>query len=194
MTVAAIVLAAGASRRLSQPKQLLMHGGELMIERAIRLANEAGAAPVITVLGAYHELIREAVRLSNFTPVINDAWEQGISTSIQAGLAAVLESDPQTTGALVLGCDQPRLLVEHLRAMLEAFSAQTAPAIVASAYEGVLGIPAVFPREVFAGLRTLRGDKGARSLLMEPPCPLVALPFPGGEIDIDLPADMVHLE
>ena len=59
MTVAAIVLAAGASRRLSQPKQLLMHGGELMIERAIRLANEAGAAPVITVLGAYHELIRE---------------------------------------------------------------------------------------------------------------------------------------
>ncbi|HUD74323.1 MAG TPA: nucleotidyltransferase family protein [Terracidiphilus sp.] len=194
MTVAAIVLAAGASRRLGQPKQLLMHGGEMMIERAIRLVNEAGAAPVITVLGAFHELIREAVQLSNFTPVINNAWNQGISTSIQAGLAALLDGDPQTPGALILACDQPRLSAEHLRAMLEAFCAEAAPAIVASSYQGVLGIPAVFPREVFAELCALRGDKGARSLLMQPPCPLVALPFSGGEIDIDLPADMTHLE
>jgi CTP:molybdopterin cytidylyltransferase MocA len=194
MTVAAIVLAAGASHRLGQPKQLLMHGGEMMIERAIRLANEAGAAPVITVLGAYHELIREAVRLSNLTLVINSAWNQGISTSIQTGLAALLDSDPHTPGALVLACDQPRLSAEHLRAMLEVFCAQAALAIVASTYKGVLGIPAVFPREVFAELRALRGDKGARALLIQPPCPLVALPFPGGEIDIDLPADMAHLE
>ena len=194
MTVAAIVLAAGASRRLGQPKQLLMHGGEMMIERAIRLVNEAGAAPVITVLGAFHELIREAVQLSNFTPVINNAWNQGISTSIQAGLAALLDSDPQTPGALVLACDQPRLSAEHLRAMLEVFCAQAEPGIVASTYDGVFGVPAVFPREVFAELRALRGDKGARALLVQPPCPLVALPFPGGEIDIYLPADMAHLE
>jgi CTP:molybdopterin cytidylyltransferase MocA len=171
-----------------------MHGGEMMIERAIRLVNEAGAAPVITVLGAFHELIREAVQLSNFTPVINNAWNQGISTSIQAGLAALLDGDPQTPGALILACDQPRLSAEHLRAMLEAFCAEAALAIVASTYKGVLGIPAVFPREVFAELCALRGDKGARSLLMQPPCPLVALPFSGGEIDIDLPADMTHLE
>ena len=194
MPVAAIVLAAGASRRLGQPKQLLLHGGETMIERAIRLANEAGAAPVIAVLGAYHELIREAIRLSNFTPVINSAWDQGISTSIQVGLAVLEDSAPQASGVLMLACDQPRLSTVHLRAMLEVFCAQAALAIVASVYQGVLGIPAVFPREVFAELRALRGDKGARPLLMHPPCPLVALPFPGGEIDIDLPADMAHLE
>ena len=193
MPVAAIVLAAGASRRLGQPKQLLMHGGEMMIERAIRLANEAGAAPVITVLGANSELIREAIRSSNFTPVINSVWEQGISTSIQTGLAALLDSDSQTPGALILACDQPRLSAEHLRAMLEVFCAQ-APAIVASAYKGIIGIPAVFPREVFAELRALRGDRGARALLMQPPCPSVALPFPGGEIDIDLPGDIAHIE
>ena len=100
MPVAAIVLAAGASRRLGLPKQLLMHGGETMIERVIRLANEGGATPVIAVLGAYHELIGKAVRLSNSTSVINSAWAQGISTSIQAGLAALEESAPETTGAL----------------------------------------------------------------------------------------------
>jgi CTP:molybdopterin cytidylyltransferase MocA len=194
MTVAAIVLAAGASRRLGRPKQLLMHGGETMIERAIRLAHEGGAVPVIAVLGAHNELIREAVRLSDFTPVINSAWDQGISTSIQTGLAALEESASQTPGVLIVACDQPRLSAGHLRAMLEVFYAQATPAIVASAYQGVLGIPAVFPREAFAELRALCGDKGARILLMRPPCPLVALPFPGGEIDIDLPADMVHLE
>jgi molybdenum cofactor cytidylyltransferase len=65
---------------------------------------------------------------------------------------------------------------------------------VASAYTGILGIPAVFPRQVFADLRALRGDKGARALLMQPPCPLISLPFPGGEIDIDEPTDLAQLE
>jgi molybdenum cofactor cytidylyltransferase len=194
MPVAAIVLAAGASRRLGVPKQLLMLAGETMIERVIRLANESGATPVIVVLGAHHELIREAVRSGNSTPVINSAWEQGISTSIQAGLAAVEDSAPQATGALVLACDQPRLSAGHLCELLELFNAQAAPAIVASAYNGVHGVPAIFPREVFSELRALSGDKGARTLLMQPPCPLVALPFPGGEIDIDLPADRSHLK
>jgi molybdenum cofactor cytidylyltransferase len=193
MPVAAIVLAAGASRRLGQPKQLLMLGGETMIKRAIRLANECEATPVIAVLGAHHELIRESVPMNNSTPVINSAWEQGISTSIHAGLAALEDSAPESSGALILGCDQPRLTAGHLRTLLEVFGAQAAPAIVASAYAGVLGIPAVFPRAVFPELRALHGDKGARALLMQPPCPLVAVPFPGGEIDLDLPADLAHL-
>lgn len=194
MPVAAIILAAGASRRLGQPKQLLMHGDETMIECAIRLANDAGATPVFAVLGAHQELIREAVPLNLALPVINSSWEQGIATSIHAGVSALEDSAPQTPGALILGCDQPRLTAAHLHALLETFGAQAAPAIVASAYAGVLGIPAVFPREVFAELCALRGDRGARSLLVQPSCPLVALPFPGGEIDIDLPADLAQLE
>jgi molybdenum cofactor cytidylyltransferase len=194
MPVAAIVLAAGASRRLGQPKQLLMHCGETMLARAIHLANEADATPVIAVLGAHYELMRTAVAMSNSTPVLNNAWEQGISTSIHTGLAALEDCAPQTPGALILGCDQPRLTAAHLRALLEAFAAQPAPAIVTSTYAGVLGVPGVFPRDVFTELRALRGDKGARVLLMHPPCPLIALPFPGGEIDLDLPADLAHLE
>jgi molybdenum cofactor cytidylyltransferase len=67
-------------------------------------------------------------------------------------------------------------------------------AIAASAYAGKLGIPAVFPREVFAALHRLSGDQGARALLMQPPCLLISLPFPGGEIDIDVPGDLADLE
>jgi molybdenum cofactor cytidylyltransferase len=186
-----------------------MYGGETLIARAIRLANEAGAAPVIAVLGAYHERICAAVPFNNLSkldgldkldnannaiPVVNSDWEQGIATSIHAALRALENLAPQASGALILGCDQPRLAAEHLHALLEAFAAQAAPAIVASAYAGVLGIPAVFPRRVFAELLALRGDQGARSLLMQPTCSLIALPFPGGEVDIDLPADLAQLE
>jgi len=192
-TVAAIVLAAGASRRLGQPKQLLMYDGETLLGRAIRLASEAGAAPVFAVLGAQHERILQAVKIREAFLVINDRWEQGISTSIHAGLDAVDEAATNVAGALILACDQPRLTADHLRALIEAFTAQLEPTIVASAYAGVLGIPAVFPRIVFAHLRALSGDKGARALLLRPPCPLITVPFHGGEVDIDQPADLNEL-
>ena len=197
MPVAAIVLAAGASRRLGQPKQLLMLGSETLLERVLRLAGEAGATPVVVVLGAHSEQISAAVPLNQLhqvIPVLNSVWEQGMASSIHAALSALDACAPQAAGALILSCDQPRLTANHLRAMLESFAAQPAPTIVASAYAGVLGIPAVFPREAFADLRALRGDRGARALLTQPPFPLISLPFPGGEIDIDVPTDLVQLE
>jgi molybdenum cofactor cytidylyltransferase len=194
MSVAAIVLAGGASRRLGQPKQLLMHGGETLLERAIRLANEAGAAPVITVLGANFEMIRASVTLTNSIQAINERWEQGISTSVHAGLHALEEAAPLAAGALILACDQPRLPSDYLRVLIETFATQAEPSIVASAYAGVVGIPAVFPRMAFPHLRALRGDRGARALLVEPPCPVIATPFPGGEVDIDQPGDLSQLD
>ena len=189
-TVAAIVLAAGASRRLGQPKQLLLLGGETLLQRVLRSSSEAGAAPVFAVLGAEQQRILQSVPMRDAIPVINDRWEQGISASIHAGLDALEKHAPDAAGALVLTCDQPRLTVEHLRALMDAFAALSDPVIVASAYAGALGIPAVFPRIVFAHLRALSGDKGARALLVKPPCRLIEVPFSGGEADIDEPADL----
>ncbi len=193
-SVGAIILAGGASRRLGQPKQLLMHGGETLLERTIRLANEAGAEAIIAVLGANFEAVRLSANLTNSIQVINSRWEQGVSTSIHAGLSTLDECAPYAAGALILACDQPRLTADHLRALIETFTARAGPSIVASAYAGVLGIPAVFPRMAFAQLRVLRGDKGARALLVEPPCPLIEVPFPGGEVDIDRPEDLTYLD
>jgi molybdenum cofactor cytidylyltransferase len=171
-----------------------MHDGETLLLRAIRLATEAGAAPVIAVLGANSELIRASVRLANSIHIINEHWEQGISTSIHAGLDALEDSAPHPGGALLVACDQPRLTADHLRALMETFAAQAKPTIVASAYAGTLGVPAVFPHWVFPDLYALRGDKGARALLVHPPCPLIAAPFPGGEVDIDQPENLSQLD
>ena len=190
MPVAAIVLAAGASRRLGQPKQLLLLDGETLLERVLRLAGEAGATPLLAVLGAHREIVAASIRNSSAHLVFNEQWEQGIAGSIHAGLCALDAAAPNASGALLLGCDQPRLGAAHLRIMIQSFTAQVVPSILASRYAGVLGIPALFPRSAFAELLALRGDTGARSLLLQPSCPLIPIDFPGGEIDIDFPADL----
>ena len=194
MTIPAIILAAGASRRLGQPKQLVNIGGETLLERALRLAKESGAAPVLAVLGANFAAICAAVSFEGVIPVLNDQWEHGMSTSIRAGLNEAEVRAPGTSAVLVMACDQPRLSAKHLRALLAAYTARPTPSIVASMYAGVHGIPAVFPRIAFGGLRSLHGDRGARRLLSKPPCDVIALPFVGGEVDIDLPSDLEQLE
>jgi CTP:molybdopterin cytidylyltransferase MocA len=194
MSIAAILLAAGASQRLGQPKQLLEFEGETLIVRALRLAQEAGASPLVAVLGAHHEKIGASIQTKDVTAVINRDWKQGIATSICAGLRTTESLNSAVPGVLVLTCDQPRLTANHLRALLRSFSVQTTPCCVASSYAGICGTPAVFPRSTFPDLYALRGDRGARTLFRDPTRSLVTLPFPGGEIDIDVPDDLAHLE
>jgi len=193
-SIPALILAAGGSRRLGQPKQLLMLRGETLIERAIRMAGEAGAAPVIAALGAHFVDIVASIALDNVILSINDQWEKGIASSIHAGLETIDVVATGASGVLILGCDQPRLTAAHLRAMIEAFTAHQRAAIVASAYAGIHGAPAIFPRSAFADLFALKGDKGARALLVNPPCRVIALAFDGGEVDIDEPGDLPLLE
>ena len=194
MTVAAIILAAGASRRLGQPKQLVGFDGEALLQRALRIARESGASPVLAVLGAHFATICVNIPFDHAIPVLNDEWELGMSTSIHAGLHELDVRSPESTGALIMTCDQPRLTSAHLRMLIDAFHQHAGSHIAASAYAGSLGIPAIFPRSAFSALYVLQGDKGARTLLLQPPCPLLSLPFEGGEIDIDLPSDLAKLK
>ena len=168
--------------------------GEPLVERALRLADEAGAAPVIAVLGAHHEEVWAAVRTRGVVPVVNALWNQGIASSIHAGLRATEGLAHTISGVMILTCDQPRLTAHHLRALLESFHEHAASCCIASSYAGIRGIPAVFPRSAFSDLNALRGDQGARALFKDPTRAVVAVPFPGGEVDIDLPGDLAHLE
>jgi CTP:molybdopterin cytidylyltransferase MocA len=195
MQVPAIILAAGASRRLGQPKQLVQIAGETLLARTIRIVGESGADPVFVVLGAHREIIAANVDLSHIHPAYNPLWEQGIASSIHAGMTALHEFDPEAKAALLLVCDQPRLTAEHLRSLIRAYEQTVEPAIVgcmivASQYAGIAGIPAIFPASQFASLMALQGDAGAKILLQGPALSRVALPFAGGEIDVDTPSDL----
>jgi len=195
MPIPAIILAAGASRRLGLPKQLVEFRGETLLGRAIRLALEAGAAPVLVVLGAQAETIR--AQLDSHPDVVlvqNHEWQEGIAASIRAGLRAADAQAQNASGVLVMGCDQPRLTSEHLRLVLQTFQQNENAVIVASTYAGIRGVPAVFPRSVLPLLEALEGDSGARRILMQAACTVFEIAFEGGEIDIDLPSDLRQLE
>lgn len=191
--VAAVIVAAGSSSRLGQPKQLLTIDGEPMLQRAIRVALEGGATPVFVVLGAHREAFEKQVNFAIARIVVNDQWEEGLASSIRAGIAAVEKETPDAPGVLLMTCDQPRLTADHLRRMMDAFDAHAGGTAIASLYAGTRGIPATFPRQAFADLSALRGDKGARGLLAQPPWPVAEIPLEGGEIDIDRPEDLDKL-
>jgi molybdenum cofactor cytidylyltransferase len=148
---------------------------------------------VLAVVGAQSDMICRVIGESGAVVVENADWQQGISTSIHAGIRSLEEHAPDSRGVLLLGCDQPRLEMKHLRDLIDAFNAHDGAAIVASAYAGIQGVPAVFPRATLPGLLALRGDRGARALIASAPCAVIAVPFDGGEIDIDLPGDLAQI-
>jgi len=188
--IPAIILAAGASRRLGRPKQLVPIMQETLLGRTVRVVKDAGANPILVVLGAYRDEITGGVDLTGVQTIFNPEWEQGIASSIRAGLIAVRQLLPDVAAAMLLVCDQPWLSADHLERLVTAFDERSKPAIVASAYAGVAGIPAIFPASEFAALLNLRGDEGARRLLRAPRCPLITVTFEGGEVDVDTPADL----
>lgn len=188
MPVPALLLAAGASRRLGTPKQALRWKGEALLHHAARVALEAGCAPVIVVLGAEAELAREVVADLPVSTVHNPGWEEGMGASLRTGMTAL---PPEAEAVLLLVCDQPALEANLLAAFLAAH--REAPGrVIAAAYAGIRGVPALFPRAFFPALRALAGDRGARGLLGGEA--VVELDFPGGELDVDRPEDCGFME
>ncbi len=187
--VAALVLAAGASSRLGQPKQLVQIRGERLIDRAIRVAHEAGASPVFVVVGAGYELLLDALEGNPFKPrvLVNRAWSSGMASSLRLGAAAAERAG--VDDLLVLSCDQPAVTAEHL---LRLVAASQREHVVASYYWERRGIPAIFPEFAFHALQELEGDTGARDLLQDNAVLTVTLP--GGEFDVDTPADLLRLQ
>lgn len=184
MTVAAVILAAGASRRLGRAKQLVAWEGEPLLRRTVRIALESGFSPVRVVLGAEVESCREALEGLEAEVILNPEWEEGMGSSLRAGIGGISED---VEAALLLVCDQPALNGALLAEILAAH--RSAPdRLVASFYSGIRGIPALFPRRLFPELGALRGDKGARGLLREGD--VLEVPFPGGERDLDTPEDL----
>lgn len=192
LPIPAILLAAGASARLGQPKQLLRlpaFGEETLLDRAARLALEAGATRVFVVLGAYADEIEHSAHLTHCDIVRNAEWREGMASSLRAGIQAVIEQSPATTGALLMVCDQPALSAEHLRQLL-AIHASQPEVIAASYYADRFGVPVVVPRSLFPALLQLTGDQGARAILQQTEFERVAIPFPSGEWDIDTAEDL----
>jgi CTP:molybdopterin cytidylyltransferase MocA len=190
LPVAGLVLAAGGGRRLGgQPKALLRHHGEYLVDRAARVAREGGCDPVICVLGAGADDVLHLARADTLGhAIVNPDWSSGLSSSLRAGLAAV----PARCGAvLILLADQPFITAEAVARVLGAHRAGAQ--IAAAAYAGRRGHPVlVAARHVADVAASATGDGGARDFLRarEEAITLVDCTGLGRPADIDRPADL----
>lgn len=178
MRVGAVILAAGASKRLGEPKQLLVLGGETLLERAVRVARAAECSPVVVVLGASAEVIRAGCELDNAVVVMNEDWAEGMGSSVRVGLGVMRRLD----ACIVMTCDMPAVTVGHLRALMSSGE------VTASSYSGKKGVPAYFPVAVFQALMELRGESGAKDLLGS----ARSVGLVGGEFDVDTIEDLAR--
>jgi molybdenum cofactor cytidylyltransferase len=186
---AAIILAAGASTRLGQPKQLLRIHGESLLHRTARLVLEAGCSPVITVLGYEAERMQQELANLKAIPVINPDWRSGMGSSLRRGIQALLQQNPVPDRVLLLLTDQPRLSAEVLTSILKQSASEDAW-ITASTYAGRQGVPAVFRKPLYAALQGVKGDIGARQIIQQYQDHATLIDFPEGAIDIDTIDDL----
>jgi len=187
-----IILAAGESRRLGNPKQLLSFGGNTLLTRVANTACESGLNPVIAVLGANDDKISATLNIPGLMVVKNDDWKEGMASSIRIGLSSILELFPQVDGVILLVCDQPYLNRDLIKALIEAQRDSGLPAAAAS-YGGKLGTPALFHKSLFPELMSLSGDTGARKILDKMREDVVTIDFEMGIVDIDTQEDYERL-
>lgn len=187
--VAAVLLAAGASRRMGGRDKLLepVDGQPLIRALAKRLAK--GADEVVCVLRPGDVARRAALDGTGARIIINPHAEDGMGTSIASGIAAL---GPEMDAAAIVPCDMPEITGESLARLVAAFSPEDGRAIIrATTEDGRLGHPVLFGRRFFEALSGLDGDRGARAILDEHPEYVtdIALPGEAAKIDLDTPED-----
>lgn len=186
--IGVVILAAGASRRMGRPKQLLGLNGETLVRRTARMSLSLDCGPVVVVTGAHADEVGAAIEGCEVEQVFCDQWEEGMGASLRTGVEWISGRYPDLQAVLILLIDQPEVDATYLGALLQLFKQSGMP-VVASAYEETLGPPAVFSRELFPELVGLRGDSGAKKLIRSKQAQCASLPFPAGGVDLDTPED-----
>lgn len=185
-----VLLAAGEGRRYGDIKQLATIDGEPMVRRAARTALATGAT-VVVVIGAHAESIQPAlddlpVHLTN-----HQGWQDGMGSSLAAGIRTLLSLRPTATGVLFCLADQPTVGAAMLSRLLRRHD-EAPTRILASDQGDTLGPPALFPQDCFEALLAWSGARGAQALLQHEAERIEIFAF-GPIADVDTPADLLRV-
>src|SRR5262249_35458281 len=189
--VSAVVLAAGMSRRMGTPKQLLRIEGKTVLERTAAIVRASNAKEIGLVLGFAADTVEKEIPTGNIKVVRNPDYEQGMGTSLRAGLAAV---NPAATAAIIVLADQPFVQPATLNQLIECHRTRR-PQIVIPMFRGFRGNPVLLDRSAFAEVRELSGDVGCRAIFGKHTENIYKLPMddPGILLDIDSREDFAAL-
>jgi molybdenum cofactor cytidylyltransferase len=188
MKTGIILLAAGSSSRLGRAKQVIEFQGKTLIQKAIDEANKCQADSLVVVLGANAELILTGFDITSTPFIVNPDWQQGMSSSMQAGLRFLMEKE-EIDQVLLMLCDQPFVDASLLDQLITA-KKTSGKGIVAAAYSNTLGVPALFDRRYFEELVQLTGSEGAKKVIFNHQAEVHALDFPLGAVDLDTEEDV----
>ncbi len=192
LKIGGLLLAAGGSSRLGQPKQLLLFEGKTLIRRAAETLVNSACEPVVVILGA--EIERSAAEISdlNVNVQINKDWGSGMSSSINSGVRSLLETEPGLDAVVIALCDQPNIRSADIDQLIRVFNS-TGRLIVASQYGDAIGVPALFCKAIFIELLALTGDKGARRIIQGHITDVETVEMDNAAFDIDTVDDADRL-
>ena len=187
VSVAGIILAAGMSSRMGHNKLLLPIDGEPMVRRIVKRSIEAGLNPVLVVVGHERELTAAALDRLACQLVLNQAFKEGLTTSLQAGIRAL---PGHVEGALMILGDMPFVTSTMLDDLVKVFRS-SALSLVQSHYDDVAAPPTLFGRDLFADLLDLPMDRCPRSVVDRYKGSTAILDWPVERLqDLDRPEDL----
>lgn len=184
-----VILAAGNSSRLGQPKQLLDYQGKTLLGHTVEQALAVNSK-VIVVTGSENPGIEKETGSAG--TVQNENWQEGMASSIHKGLNEMLLKYPEAQNVLITVCDQPHINASVFSELIEERQS-SAKGIIASCYSGTLGTPVLFSRSYFNDLLQLKGHEGAKKLLIKYRDDVGQVIFEKGSVDIDTPEDYQKL-
>lgn len=187
-----LILAAGASTRLGQPKQLLNIQGKPLIRHMAEVAIATDCHPIGIVLGAYADAIKPHLTDLNCHIFNNKDWATGMASSIRCGMRHMGAIAPELDAIVLMVCDQP-FVSSHLICQLIATHVASKYPIIAAEYGDIWGVPALFHRAFFSNLDTLQGDVGAKAIIRQYRSHCLSILFPAGSIDLDTSEDLKFL-
>ena len=191
--VGIIILAAGASTRMGRPKQLLPLNGQPLLLHCVDEALSTSVSDVVVVLGSDPETYRDLLETYPVRVVVNDGWQNGIGSSIKAGLLAMQDTDRNLDAVLFLVGDQPAIRFEYLCRMINMYY-NSPVRLIASGYADTFGVPALFGAEFFDDILSLGDKDGAKRVLKKYEHLLAILECPEGAVDIDTPQDYANFK
>jgi molybdenum cofactor cytidylyltransferase len=208
--LAVAILAAGASSRMGQPKQLLLFRGKALVQHAVEIAVATGCTAIYLVVNPEEQsAIRQAFKQSqdrsndksndeeehhrfpvdvsadDVALLVNESFTDGISTSIRLA-TTIVSAKPEIDGIMFLNCDQPFLTAADLLRLIGCYAEGK---IIASSFAGTIGSPAIFHRDFFNDLLQLAGDVGAQSIIKQQREHVVVCEMTEAQFDVDTPDD-----
>lgn len=181
--IAALVLAAGASRRMGRPKLLLELGGVPLIRHVVERAQTADVGDVVVVVGPNRAEIAAALAGTRARLVDNPDYATGMASSLRVGLQALA---PETQAVVVVLGDQPFLETAVINRLIATYRASGRP-IVVPVYAGQRGNPVLFDRSLFEELARQQGDQGGRAVVAADPARVAEVQVPASlpQRDVD---------